>query len=35
MLKFAVGYLCVAVVTDPIDDHARSLDRGFDFEPLR
>jgi hypothetical protein len=26
---------CAAVVTDPIDDRARNLDRGFDFEPLR
>jgi GNAT superfamily N-acetyltransferase len=26
---------CAAVVTDPIDDRARNLYRGFDFEPLR
>jgi hypothetical protein len=35
MLEFAVRYLCAGVVTDPIDDRARSLYRGFDFEPLR
>lgn len=26
---------CAAVVTEPIDDRARSLYRGFDFEPMR
>lgn len=30
----AADWGCAAVVTDPIDDRARSLYRGFDFEPL-
>jgi hypothetical protein len=31
----AADWGCAAAVTDPIDDRARSLYRGFDFEPLR
>jgi GNAT superfamily N-acetyltransferase len=31
----AADWGCAAVVTGPIDDRARRLYRGFDFEPLR